>query len=150
MKEIIVGIRNIRSNMNVHPSKKSKLIFVTKEDSDFIEKSQEWIKKLGFADEIEIKDNKNNILPNSVNVVTSGIEVFIPFEDLVDVKAETERLEKDKEKIIVEKAKTDGMLLNDGFMEKAPHAKIEEEKRKLQKFIEMIKSIEERIRELNI
>ena len=55
LKEIIIGIRNIRANMNVHPSKKSKLIFVTKEDSNWILESKEILKKLGFANEIIIQ-----------------------------------------------------------------------------------------------
>ena len=134
--------------MNVHPSKKSKLIFVTKEYEDIIKESEEFLKKLGFGEEIEIRENKENVPQNAVSIVSSNLELFIPFEDLVDIKEEIERLEKEKAKVLVEKEKTDKMLSNPGFVAKAPVAKVEEEKAKQEKFKEMIKTIEERIENL--
>ena len=145
LKEVITGIRNARAKMNVHPSKKSKLIFVTKKYADIIKESEEFLKKLGFGEEIEIRENKENIPQNAVSIVSSNLELFIPFEDLVDIKEEIERLEKEKAKVLVEKEKTDKMLSNPGFVAKAPAAKVEEEKVKQAKFNEMIKTIEERI-----
>ena len=148
IKEVITGIRNARTKMNVHPSKKSKLIFIAPNYKEFIEASDGFIKKLGFADEIEVRDQRIDIPKNAINIVTSDMEIFIPFEDLVDIKEEIERLEKEKAKVLVEKEKTDKMLSNPGFIEKAPAAKVEEEKEKQAKFNEMIKSIEERIEKL--
>ena len=149
IKEIITGIRNIRTKMNVHPSKKSKLIFIVKpEDIEFIQKSEGFIKKLGFSEEIEIKTEKQDIPQNAVNVVTPRIEVFIPFEDLVNIEEEKQRLDKEKSKILIEKEKTDKMLGNPGFLAKAPEAKVQEEKAKLEKFNEMIANIESRIKNL--
>jgi valine--tRNA ligase len=145
LKEVITGIRNARAKMNVHPSKKSKLIFVTKKYTDIIKESEEFLKKLGFGEEIEIRENKENIPQNAVSIVSSNLELFIPFEDLVDIKEEIERLEKEKAKVLVEKEKTDKMLSNPGFVAKAPAAKVEEEKVKQAKFNEMIKTIEEGI-----
>ena len=145
LKEVITGIRNARAKMNVHPSKKSKLIFVTKKYADIIKESEEFLKKLGFGEEIEIRENKENIPQNAVSIVSSNLELFIPFEDLVDIKEEIERLEKEKAKVLVEKEKTDKMLSNPGFVAKAPATKVEEEKEKQAKFNEMIKTIEERI-----
>ena len=148
LKEVITGIRNARAKMNVHPSKKSKLIFVTKKYANIIKESEEFLKKLGFGEEIEIKENKENIPQNAVSIVSSSLELFIPFEDLVDIKEEIERLEKEKTKVLAEKEKTDKMLSNPGFVAKAPAAKVEEEKAKQEKFNEMIKTIEERIKGL--
>lgn len=149
IKEIITGIRNIRTKMNVHPSKKSKLIFIVKpEDIEFIQKSEGFIKKLGFSEEIEIKTEKQDIPQNAVNVVTPRIEVFIPFEDLVNIEEEKQRLEKEKSKILIEKEKTDKMLGNPGFLAKAPEAKVQEEKAKLEKFNELIANIDSRIKNL--
>ena len=148
LKEVITGIRNARAKMNVHPSKKSKLIFVTKKYANIIKESEEFLKKLGFGEEIEIRENKENIPQNAVSIVSSNLELFIPFEDLVDIKEEIERLEKEKAKVLVEKEKTDKMLSNPGFVAKAPVAKVEEEKEKQAKFNEMIKTIEERIQGL--
>ena len=148
LKKVITGIRNARAKMNVHPSKKSKLIFVTKKYANIIKESEEFLKKLGFGEEIEIRENKENIPQNAVSIVSSNLELFIPFEDLVDIKEEIERLEKEKAKVLVEKEKTDKMLSNPGFVAKAPAAKVEEEKEKQAKFNEMIKTIEERIQGL--
>ena len=145
LKEVITGIRNARAKMNVHPSKKSKLIFVTKKYANIIKESEEFLKKLGFGEEIEIRENKENIPQNAISIVSSNLELFIPFEDLVDIKEEIERLEKEKAKVLAEKEKTDKMLSNPGFVAKAPATKVEEEKAKQEKFNEMIKTIEERI-----
>ena len=148
LKEVITGIRNVRAKMNVHPSKKSKLIFVTKDYEKIIKESEEFLKKLGFGEAVEVQEIKENIPQNAINVVAKGMEVFMPFEDLVDIKEEIERLEKEKQKILVEKEKTDKMLGNPGFVQKAPPAKVEEEKQKQEKFNEMIRTIEERISNL--
>ena len=145
IKEAITGIRNVRTQMNVHPSKKSKLIFITNQYKEFINQSEEFIKKLGFANDITVQENKNNIPQNAVSVVTSQMEIYIPFEELVDIKEEIERLEREKSKVLMEKEKTDKMLSNPGFLAKAPTAKVEEEKAKLIKFNEMIENIESRI-----
>ncbi len=149
IKEIISGIRNIRTTMNVHPSRKSKLIFIAKpEYKSVIEESMGFIKKLGFSEEIEIKEEKVEIPQNAVNVLTQDLEVFMPFEDLVDVEEEKQRLKREKEKILLEKEKTDKMLGNPGFLAKAPAAKVEEEKLKLAKWNEMLENIEQRIKNL--
>ena len=148
LKTIITGIRNVRASMNVHPSKKSKLIIITEKYESVIKESEEFLKKLGFADEIEVRSQRVNIPRNAVNVVSKELEVFMPFEDLVDIKEEIERLEKEKTKVLLEKEKTDKMLSNPGFIEKAPAQKVEEEREKQAKFDEMIKSIEERINHL--
>jgi len=148
IKQAITEIRNVRTKMNVHPSKKSKLIFITEKYETFINEAEGFIKKLGFAEEIEIKQNKQDVPQNSVNIVTSEMEIFIPFEDLVDIAEEVARLEKEKEKVAIEMEKTNKMLSNPGFIEKAPATKVEEEKEKYKKFTEMINSIDERIKSL--
>ena len=107
-----------------------------------------FIKKLGFSEEIEIKEEKVEIPQNAVNVLTQDLEVFMPFEDLVDVEEEKQRLKREKEKILLEKEKTDKMLGNPGFLAKAPAAKVEEEKLKLAKWNEMLENIEQRIKNL--
>ena len=148
LKEVIVGIRNVRTQMNVHPSKKAKLLVITKKYKDVIKQSEGFLKKLGFADSIEIREERVDIPKNAVNVVTSEMEIFIPFTDLVDIKEEIARLEKEKEKIVTQKEITDKMLSNPGFVSKAPEAKVKEEKEKQAKFNEMLTAINERIENL--
>ena len=144
LKTIIVGIRNLRTNLNVHPSKKSKLIFVTKTANDMLKESSAMIQKLGFANEIDIQENKENIPQNAMSVLADGIEVYIPFEELVDLEAEKQRLQGEREKLLSEVARGEKMLSNPGFVNKAPEAKINEEKAKLAKYKEMLEKVEER------
>ena len=95
VKEIIKGVRNLRVNMNVAPSKKASMIFVT-EKKDVIEAGRSFIEKLAGAENITIQDNKNGIPENAVSLAVPGIEIYIPFNELVDIGAELERLEKEK------------------------------------------------------
>ena len=145
IKEIITQIRNLRANMNVHPGKKSKLIFVTNQFKEEINSSISFIEKLGFSNEIAIQNNKEDIPQNAISIITDGIEVYIPFEDLVDIEEEKKRLEEEKKKILSEIERASKMLSNPGFVSKAPEAKINEEKAKLSKYREMLKNIEERL-----
>jgi len=148
LKTIIVGIRNLRTNLNVHPSKKSKLIFVTKTANDMLKESSAMIQKLGFANEIDIQENKENIPQNAMSVLADGIEVYIPFEELVDLEAEKQRLQGERAKLLSEVARGEKMLSNPGFANKAPESKINEEKAKLAKYKEMLEKVEERIKSL--
>jgi len=145
LKEIIVGIRNVRANMNIHPTKKADLIFVTTEYKNEIEASKDFILKLGFGKDLKVQDNKEGIASNAISIMSNGIEVYMPFEDLVDIKEEIERLEKEKTKLEAEVLRGEKMLSNPGFVNKAPEAKINEEKAKLENYKQMLKTVEERL-----
>lgn len=148
IKQIIIGIRNIRTNMNVHPAKKSTLIFVTENDEEMIIDSQEFIKKLGFADKIIVQGNKNNIPQNAMSVLSEELEVYLPFDELVDIEEEKKRLQGEKQKLEAEVERASKMLLNPGFVNKAPENKIKEEKEKLEKYKQMLENVEERLSKL--
>ena len=148
LKNIITGIRNIRVQRNVHPSKKSKLIFVTTELKEAVENSEPWILKLGFGNEIEIKENEEGIPQNSISVLANGVELYIPFEELVDIAEEKERLEKEKERLESEIQRATKMLSNPGFVNKAPAEKIQEEKNKKEKYEDMLATVKNRLLEL--
>ena len=145
IKELIVGIRNIRNNMNIHPSKKSKIIVITEKYGQQVKDSSNFLKKLGFANEIEIRTNKNDIPKDTLSVMTEDIELIIPFGDLVDMEEEKQRLNQEVEKLEAEVQRASKMLSNPGFISKAPEAKIEEEKQKLVKYEEMLKTAKERL-----
>ena len=148
IKEIIIGIRNIRNNMNVHPSKKSKLVFVTEEYKKVIENSKAFLEKLGFANEIIVQNNKDGIDSNAISILLDGIETYIPFEELVDLEAEKQRLQEEKQKLIYEVERCEKMLSNPGFVNKAPEAKVNAEKEKLEKYKAMLENTEERLKNL--
>ena len=145
LKNIIGEIRNVRNNMNVHPSRKSKLIFVTGKYENLIRQSEQFLLKLGFGEEILVQPNKENIPSNAISIMGQDLELYIPFEDLVDLAAEKERLEGEKAKLESEVARAKKILSNPGFVAKAPESKINEEKEKLAKYEEMLKNTVERL-----
>ena len=149
IKEVIVGIRNIRTNMNVHPSKKSKLIIVTKTMKNVIETDKAMIQKLGYANEIIVQEEKKNIPQNAMSIVTKHMEVFIPFEDLVEIEAEKQRLTDEIKRLEAEVERAEKMLANPGFVNKAPEKKVQEEKEKLAKYQTMLVATKERLEKLN-
>ena len=148
IKNIIVNIRNIRANMNVVPSKKTNLIFVTTKYEKLIKEAEGFLKKLGFAEKITVQADKKEIPENSISIVSDSIELFIPFEELVDIEKELERLEGERKKLQNEVERAEKMLNNKGFVEKAPKEKIEEEQIKLAKYKEMLSTVEKRISEI--
>lgn len=155
IKEMIVGIRNVRSTNNIHPSKKSQLIIVTPEYKEALEEAEEILLKLGFADKIEVFENKEEVgasqraeLENAISVILSDIEVYIPLEGLIDLEEEKARLTAEAEKLEGEVARGEKMLSNPGFMSKAPEAKVNEEKEKLAKYREMLALAKERLAKL--
>ena len=148
LKEIITEIRNVRTKMNVHPSKKSKLIFVTEKLKDAINESQEFIKKLGFGEEIVLQNTEEGIDKNAISIIKNDVKLFIPFEDLVDIEQEKARLEQEKTKTISEIQRAEKMLSNPGFTSKAPQTKIDEEKAKLEKYKSMLEEIEGRLQNM--
>ena len=148
LKSIITEVRNVRNNMNVHPAKKAKLIFVTEKYVDLIKQSENFLLKLAFGDEIAIQNSKENIPANAISILKQDLELYIPFEDLVDIAAEKERLETEKTRLEAEVARASKMLSNPGFVNKAPEAKINEEKEKLAKYEEMLKNTIERLQNM--
>ncbi len=145
LKQIIVEIRNIRANMNIHPSKKSQLIFVTTKYEKEILEAQEFILKLGFGEEIKVQKDKTGVPQNSITIMQDGIELYMPLEDLVNMEEETKRLQEEKKKLEAEVIRCEKMLSNPGFINKAPENKIKEETQKLEKYKQMLEKVLERL-----
>ena len=146
IKEIITEIRNVRANMNIHPSKKSELIFVTQKYENEIWEAKDFILKLGLGEKIIVQKDKAGILENAISILKDGIELYMPLEDLVDMEEERKRLEEEKTRLESEVARCEKMLSNPGFVNKAPEKKIQEEKDKLEKYKEMLAKVEQRLK----
>ena len=146
VKDIIVEIRNIRAQKNIHPSKKSELIFITNRYEKELKTIEETLLKLGFGDNIRIETEKNNIPENTINIIKEGIELYIPLEGLIDFEEERKRLEQEKKKLEGEVLRCEKMLSNPGFVNKAPKAKIDEEQAKLVKYKEMLNKVIESLK----
>ena len=142
-KKIIVEIRNIRNTKNIHPTQKSDLILVTKKYTEDMERMKDMTMKFGFAKKVLLQETRKDIPEDAVQIVTDGIEVYMPMEGLIDKEAEKQRLEAEKTRLEAEVARCEKMLANKGFMAKAPASKIAEEKEKLAKYQEMLQKVKE-------
>ncbi len=150
IKEAVRGIRNVRTEMNVAPSKKAH-VFVVSDQADIrrtFEEGKLFFASLAYASSVTIQGDKNGIADDAVSVVIANANIYIPFAELVDLTQEIERLEKESKRLDGELARVNGMLNNEKFMSKAPAAKIEEEKGKLAKYVQMKEQILERLAQL--
>ena len=150
IKAAVRAIRNLRTGMNVPPSRKAKVYVVSaKEDVRYIfESSKSFFATLGYASEVHVQEDKTGIDENAVSTLIHDAAVYIPLEELVDIDKEIERLEKEAAKLAGEIKRASGMLANPKFVGKAPAAKVEEEKAKLAKYTEMSEQVAERLAQL--
>ncbi len=147
IKEAVKSIRAVRTEMNVPPSRKAKVIVVAEKEGvrKIFEEGEKFFASLSYAGEVAVQADKAGIDENAVSAVISQAVIYMPFADLVDVDKEKERLEKEKKRLEGEVARSNGMLGNEKFVSKAPEAKITEEKEKLAKYQDMLKQVEEQI-----
>ena len=150
IKDAVRAIRNVRTSMNVPPSRKAKVYVVSQEEKvrEIFRHSKVFFAALGFASEVTIQPDKKGIDEDAVSAVISQATIYMPFAELVDVEKEIGRLVKEKERLIKELARVDGMLSNERFVSKAPEAKINEEKAKREKYRQMMAQVEERLGQL--
>ena len=150
IKVLVKGIRNIRSEMNVPPSRKAKYFIVSPDENlrELFASHKDIYSQLIAANEIDVQADKAGIPEDAVSVVIPNAVVYIPLEELVDMAKERERLEKEKAKLAKELARSNGMLNNEKFLSKAPQAKVDEEKAKLEKYKQMMEDVENRLAQL--
>ena len=149
-QEVVRGIRNTRTSMNVPQNRKTHLIIVGKDDAicQMYENSKKSFVNLAFAKEIHVQQDKAGIGEDAVSVVVSNAVVYMPLEDLVDKEKELERLTKEQERLAKEIARCEGMLNNPNFVNKAPAAKVDAEKEKLAKYKEMKDKVNTQLEQL--
>ena len=150
IKEAVRAIRNVRTSMNVPPSKKAKVFVVSDRQDvlDIFEHSKSFFATLAYASEVALQADKTGIGEDAVSAVIPSASIYMPFAELVDVEKEIERLEKEKTRLEGELKRVNGMLSNEKFISKAPEAKIAEEKAKLEKYTQMMKQVEEHLAQL--
>ena len=149
-KDLVKGLRNVRTQMEVPPSRKAKLYIVSDNAAvrkDFEENKDVYV-NLASASEILVQADKNGISDDAVSVVIPGAVAYLPLEDLVDFEKEKERLTKEKEKLEKELARSKGMLSNEKFLNNAKPEKVQEEKEKLEKYEQMMAQVLERLAQM--
>lgn len=151
IKEAVKGIRNVRSQMNVPPSRKAKVIVVSDNDRvrEIFTKNKVFFATLGSAGEVIVQEDKTGVSEDAVSTVIQGAVIYIPFEDLVDIDKEIERLNKEKDRLEKELKRVNGMLSNPNFISKAPESKVAEERAKLEKYTDMMNQVVERLKSLD-
>ena len=150
IKEAIRGIRNVRTQMNVPPSRKAKVFIVSEDQAtlDAFTRGMLFIKSMAYASEAVCQKDKEGISEDAVSVVLADATIYMPFSDLVDISAEIERLKKEQQKLEGELKRSQNMLSNEKFLSKAPESKIAEEKEKQQKYQQTYDQITERLSQL--
>jgi valyl-tRNA synthetase len=147
--EIIRTIRNLRSEMNVAPSKRTRLMLLPAEGwTDTLLGGDGYFRRLAGASETELLKDRNEVTEKTVSAVTAAGELFIPLGDLVDFEKEIARLTKELENLQKEMNRSRGMLNNQGFLAKAPAQLVQAEKDKLEAAETKAKALENRIAEL--
>ena len=150
IKEAVRSIRNVRTGMNVPPSKKAKVFVVSEDEAvrTVFENGKVFFASLGYASEVLVQADKEGIDEDAVSAVTGKAVIYMPFAELVDIDKEIERLKKEEEKLTKELARVNGMLSNERFISKAPEAKIAEEREKLEKYTNMMEQVKQRLAQL--
>ena len=150
IKEAIRGIRNVRAEMNVSPGRKAAVYVVSPKEEirSVFTKGSLFFASLAYASEVNVQADKSGIAGDAVSVLLADASVYIPFAELVDIRQEVERLEKEKKRLDSELARCKNMLSNEKFISKAPAAKIAEEQEKQKKYAKMMEQVENRLQQL--
>ena len=151
LKEAVRSIRNVRSSMNVPPSKKAQVFVVSENERvrGVFERSRLFFATLAYASQVTVQADKAGIGEDAVSALIPDAAVYMPFAELVDLDKELERLKKEEERLTKELARVNGMLNNERFMSKAPQSKIDEEKEKFGKFTQMMPQVKEHLASLS-
>ena len=150
IKNAVRNIRNLRADMNVPPSKKASVYVVSEKEEvrRVFEDSKVFFATLGYASEVHVQADKAGIAEDAVSTVIPDAVIYMPFAELVDVEKEIARLEKEAKRLEGEIKRAKGMLSNEKFISKAPAAKVEAEKEKLEKYTSMAAQVAERLSQL--
>ena len=151
-KEIIRGIRNVRAEMNV-PNSRKATAFVVCEDEGLgagLALLGHAAQNMAALNELVIQKDKSGIADDAVSIVVPDATVYLPLEELIDFEQEIERLTKEEARLTKEIARSNGMLNNEKFVSKAPAAKVQEERDKLETYQQMMAQVKERLEGLKV
>ena len=147
LKAIVKGVRNVRAEMNVPNSRKTKVYIVC--EDEMLCKGLESLKQsavmMAAANDFVIQHDKTGIAEDAVSIVVPDATAYVPLEELIDFEQEIERLTKEEARLTKEIARASGMLNNEKFVSKAPAAKVQEERDKLETYKQMMEQVKERL-----
>lgn len=132
VKDAISAVRARRSEMNVPPSRKAKILIVT-QTPDIYAGGRDFIMRLAYASEVEVQAQSPEDLKGMVTVATHNATLYLPLAELVDIRQELERIAKEKTKAEENLARIEKKLQNESFVSKAPEAVVNAEREKADK-----------------
>ncbi len=147
IKEIIKSIRNIKAKVGAAPSKRVSL-FVKTDNKKTIKNGTIYIQKLAGVQDITFIEDKSTLSEKVVSHVIGGAELFIPLGELVDFEKEIQRLKGELKNVESEIARANGKLSNKGFMDKAPKSLVDNEREKLNKYLDIREKLNKQISDL--
>ena len=121
LQAVVVGVRNIRGEMNISPAKDLPVLFKngTNDDQQRLANNQQFLKKLASLESITWL-NAGDLEPMSATALVGQMEILVPMAGLIDKDAEIARLTKESNKLIQDIERTEAKLGNAAFVEKAP------------------------------
>lgn len=129
LKNTIIQIRSIRSQLNIPPSKLVPLLVEGDTHGyGILGRHKEIIKLLTKLESIESVSGE---IPASAMAVLDNMKLHIPMAGLIDLEAEKARLAKELKRIETEIGKCQGKLASDTFVANAPAAVVEQERQRL-------------------
>ncbi len=146
VQEIVRSIRNLKTEKKIPPSKKISVTVITGDKFELINEQLSIIQNLSGLDPSqthlfrELEDKPTN----QTSIIISGIELFFPLDDVIDIEVEKARLEKELMDIEGQINRLNG-LLNSPFAEKAPPMVVQKEREKLDQFLESAKKLKEQL-----
>ena len=138
----IRAVRNRRADLNVPPSRKSKLYVVT-EKTDIFTQGAGFICRLAYASELKVLAQAPEGHEDMVSAVTSDAAMYMPMNELVDIEKELARLAKEIEKAEKNIAGLKGKLSNENFVSRAPENVVAAEREKLSKAESLLQQLKE-------
>ncbi len=146
--DAIRGIRNIRNEMNIHPSKEANVVIRVTNDKTrgVLEEGIDYIKNLARVTEIKFIEDMDKIPEKAMTAVITGAEIYLPLEGLLDFEKEIKRLEKEKKNLEAELNRVNKKLSNEGFLKKAPYEVVEKEKDKKKDYQDKLDKVIERLK----
>ena len=142
LKKCIVGVRNIRGEMDISPNRPLDVLFknANTEDKARAEKMDVFLTRLGKLSSItHVKDGDN--IPASATAIVGEMEILIPMAGLIDKEAELARIDKALEKLNKDIQRVEGKLANEKFVANAPEAVIAKERSKCDDFQSQIRTL---------
>ena len=150
LKLLASGVRNIRAEMNVPAGRKIKIYVVSQEQELLtgFQMLKDAVLRLANASDFILQQDKTGIAEDAISVVVPDATAYLPLEDMIDFDQEIERLTKEEARLTKEIARSNGMLGNEKFVSKAPAAKVQEEREKLEKYEQMMAQVKDRLASL--